>query len=334
MTDNVPDRPLVPAGWYPDPAAPTHQERYWDGVRWTEQVRVAEAARGYGQAGQQGYGQTGYGQQGYGQTGYGQNGQQGYGQAGQQGYGQNGYGQQQGGYPYGQQGGYPYGQQGGYPYGQQGGSPSPYGQQDYGRSVYGYQGYQTGPTTADGVQLAGWWQRLVAFLIDSVLLGILTGVATAGLMAPYNEALVAWQQGLLNGAVTDPAAMLGSLPTPVGVMGFWPALWATLAPMAIWFVYYVLFTRFLGATPGKLLLRLKVVPADRGQATEKLGWGACALRAIVWVLPEISGLALSVLGVAVALAAFRYVDGLWPVWDRKRQALHDKAARTQVIRTR
>ena len=34
------------------------------------------------------------------------------------------------------------------------------------------------------------------------------------------------------------------------------------------------------------------------------------------------------------LSMFRYVDGLWAAWDRKRQTLHDKVANTQVIRTR
>lgn len=27
----------VPAGWYPDPAA-RHEQRYWDGTRWTADV--------------------------------------------------------------------------------------------------------------------------------------------------------------------------------------------------------------------------------------------------------------------------------------------------------
>jgi uncharacterized RDD family membrane protein YckC len=31
---------------------------------------------------------------------------------------------------------------------------------------------------------------------------------------------------------------------------------------------------------------------------------------------------------------FSILDDLWPLWDGKRQALHDKAARTNVVRTR
>src|SRR5207248_1876136 len=33
----------IPAGWFPDPHKQAH-ERYWDGVRWTEQVRGDVAA--------------------------------------------------------------------------------------------------------------------------------------------------------------------------------------------------------------------------------------------------------------------------------------------------
>ncbi|MEA5153769.1 RDD family protein [Raineyella sp.] len=366
MTDNAPGTPptlpAVPAGWYPDPAAPTTQERYWDGVGWTEQTRVVDATRAYGQPGyaqpgygqqyaQPGYGQPGYGHPGYGQPGYGQptygqdtqgQGQQPgapaegqapygqvspYGQPGQQDAGQP-YGQQPGGYPSDQQ--QPYGQQpGGYPYVQQPYGQQSYVQQSYGQPTYGY-GYEMGPTTADGVRLASWWARLAAFIVDSILLGIITSLVTAPLLAPYTDAVTRWFDGVVSGATLDPATLLESYPTPVGVMGFWPALGAILAQVGIWFVYYLLLTRFRGATVGKMMLGLKVVPVDRGQATEPVGWGACAIRAFLWVLPQISNLTLAVSW----LVFFRYLDGLWPVWDRKRQAIHDKAARTQVIRTR
>ncbi|WP_081795016.1 RDD family protein [Nocardioides sp. URHA0020] len=33
-------------------------------------------------------------------------------------------------------------------------------------------------------------------------------------------------------------------------------------------------------------------------------------------------------------SVYSLLDGLWPLWDGKRQALHDKAARPNVVRTR
>jgi uncharacterized RDD family membrane protein YckC len=35
--------------------------------------------------------------------------------------------------------------------------------------------------------------------------------------------------------------------------------------------------------------------------------------------------------VYLALAWFPYLDSLWPLWDKKNQALHDKVARTNVV---
>ena len=301
-----PGAPAVPAGWYPDPSDPT-RERYWEGLQWTQHTRAPEAPAAWG-------GQP-YGQQPYGQSGgypYGQ--QPGVTQP----YGQQPYGQQ----PYGQ------GQQpGGYPYGQQQPGVQPY--------AWGYAAQPTGPTTEDGVPLAGWWARLVAFLIDSLLLGLVTSVVTAPLMAPYTNALTVWVDDIMRESVQgtlsgDLASVLASMPQPIGVMGFWPALLGVLAPMAVWFLSYLLLTRFRGATLGKMLLGLRVVPTGQGRSTERLGWGAAALRALVWVLPSLSSL-----GTAFSfLSVFRYLDGLWAAWDRKRQTLHDKVARTQVIRTR
>jgi hypothetical protein len=33
-------------------------------------------------------------------------------------------------------------------------------------------------------------------------------------------------------------------------------------------------------------------------------------------------------------SVYSLLDDLWPLWDGRRQALHDKVARTNVVRTR
>lgn len=299
---NPPFQPEVPAGWYPDPAD-AQRERYWDGRQWTEHTRNPEVPQAWGPPSgpstrdPQQYGQQAYGQQGYGQQQYGQ---------------QPVPGQQSSG------GGFPYGQQQAVP-----GDP------------YAWSRTAAGPTTEDGVRLAGWWARFVAYIVDAIVLGLLTSVLTAPLLAPYTTAVTQWVDDVTRQAVqgtppTDIGELLASLPQPIEVMGFWPAMLAILAPMAVWFLYYLLLTRYRGATLGKMLLGLKVVPTGRGRSTEKLGWTSAALRAVVWVLPSLSQLA----GALSFLAFFRYLDGLWAAWDRKRQTLHDKVANTQVIRTR
>jgi len=231
--------------------------------------------------------------------------------------------------PYGQQ---PYGQQ---PYGQQPYGQQPYGQQPYGQQGWGYQARPAGPTTDDGVRLAGWWMRLLAFIIDAILLDIVTSIITAPLLAPYTIAVTQWVDDLTRGIMQGGefpgyGEMLATMPGLFEVLGFWRGSAAVLVPIAIWFLYFLLMTRYRGGTLGKLMLGLRVVPVGQGRSTERLGWGQSALRAGVWVIPNLSGI-----GAGFSfLSLFRLLDGLWAAWDGKRQTLHDKVAHTQVITTR
>jgi uncharacterized RDD family membrane protein YckC len=99
--------------------------------------------------------------------------------------------------------------------------------------------------------------------------------------------------------------------------------WITIAvTLAVGAVYHGLFLRWQAATPGKLICRLRVVPVDHGQSREPLSWNVIAIRVAVWILPTVNGL----------LGVVRLIDSLFPLWQPKRQALHDLAAKTQVIR--
>jgi uncharacterized RDD family membrane protein YckC len=82
----------IPPGWYPDPANAS-QQRYWDGVAWTDATAPAAPVQGYGAPtyGAPTYGAPGYGAPGYGTPGY-----------GAPGYGTPGYGTTQVGYGYAQ----------------------------------------------------------------------------------------------------------------------------------------------------------------------------------------------------------------------------------------
>jgi uncharacterized RDD family membrane protein YckC len=73
-------------------------------------------------------------------------------------------------------------------------------------------------------------------------------------------------------------------------------------------LYLTVFWGLAGRTPGMALLGLRVVPANG----RSLSWGAALLR-------------------AVTLAVFP-IGFLWCVVDRRHQAVHDKLARTLVIR--
>ena len=79
------------------------------------------------------------------------------------------------------------------------------------------------------------------------------------------------------------------------------------------FAYRVLFTGLKGQTPGKMLLGIKVVN-ERGEVP---GMGRALVR-------EVPGRFLSEVSLGLG-----YV---WAAWDDKKQAWHDKLARTYVVR--
>lgn len=77
--------------------------------------------------------------------------------------------------------------------------------------------------------------------------------------------------------------------------------------------YLVYFTGTTGQTLGKRVLGIKVVRAD-GTAMD---WGTAALREIVGKL------------VSAVILGIGY---LFPIWDARKQALHDKIASTLVVK--
>jgi uncharacterized RDD family membrane protein YckC len=186
-----------------------------------------------------------------------------------------------------------------------------------------YAGPRTGSLqasmTADGVALASWWWRAFAALIDYMIVSVIVGVVTFpiwrslyGAWANYfNGVLEAQRQG-----VAPPTVSLTDLISGTN------QLILTVATLGVGMLYHVGFLRWKSATPGKMLCGLRVVPVDRGHDPGPLAWSSAVIRAAVWVLPGISSL----------LSLITVVDVLFPLWHPKRQALHDLAAKTQVIR--
>ena len=202
-------------------------------------------------------------------------------------------------------GGYPgsYQQQPGYP-------PAP---------VYGY---PAGPVavTADGVPLAGWWWRVLATVIDYILLTTVVVIVAAPVWLPIYEAFAAYLEAVIEAAQAGAAAPPVMEPNQLVPVRAQVVL--TAVSVGLGMLYHATFLRWKGATLGKLACRLRVVPVDRGLDPGPLSWNAVIIRASVWVLPGISSL----------LALFTVVDVLFPLWQPKRQALHDLAAKTQVVR--
>jgi len=83
-------------------------------------------------------------------------------------------------------------------------------------------------------------------------------------------------------------------------------------------VYYVVFTALRGQTPGKMLMKMRVVEWDRGHIPS---WMHSFIR---WGVVAAVG-AVPVFGILI------FVIYAWLLFDKRRQGLHDKAARTLVL---
>lgn len=297
----------IPAGWYPDPDPEQTTEgaqRYWDGRQWTEHVHVPAPpqppAGGY--PGQGGWGQPGpQGQQDW----QGQQGLAGEGQAQPGPYG-GGAGQPMAYPSYGAAPSGPSGQLGSMP----GADLAAAGGRDF---------------TPDGQRLAGWWRRFAALLLDSVL----TSIVVVIVALPWVRDIAAAYVDLLREATT--AAESGA-PLPdqgqfiVDLTG--PLFVVTLIGLIVNFVYHVGFLKWRAATPGKMVLGMKV---RLRETPGPLSWGTVLKR---WIGQNwyVAVSAVPLLGAIASL--WPLLDGLWPLWDGKRQALHDKVAATNVVRTR
>jgi uncharacterized RDD family membrane protein YckC len=254
---------------------------------------------GYGSQPPPGYGsqaQPGYGQPGYAQPGYAQ---PGYAQPGyaQPGYEQQGYGQQAYGQP---------------------GYPQPYGSPYQPYPGTGYQsGYQYGPSKDP--TLAEWWQRLLGRLIDWIIVGVIS----SPLWIPAFTAYISKLRSISNqygGNLNSPAAQ-----TAINHAGghlFGRLFLAGLAAAVLMFAYDWVQHGLWGKTIGKRALGTKVVSAsDRSKVSGGAAGGRAAVFALPPVVPLVGGL-------------FALINELWLTWDRQRQCLHDKAAKTVVIKAR
>jgi uncharacterized RDD family membrane protein YckC len=134
-----------------------------------------------------------------------------------------------------------------------------------------------------GAALASWWVRAAAALLDSIIVGAVSGVLGAAISTGRNVQLV-----LASGLTIVYATVL------------------------------------IGGTAGRTLgmraigIRCCVLGPGRQRADAPVGYGRALGRAVLAAVLE-------------ATVVFGLVDLLWPLWDPRRQTLHDKAASTVVI---
>ncbi|MDO5682022.1 MAG: RDD family protein [Propionibacteriaceae bacterium] len=197
-----------------------------------------------------------------------------------------------------------------------GATESPYGQPGMPMAP-GY-AYSVVPATADGVPLAGFGWRVAAYFVDYFLLYAVWQIIAmvtplgAAVTKSQNEAMAYLTEVMTTGTQVDFTTLLNLMNSP-------EAMILNVISTVLFIVYSALFLKAKGATLGKLLFRLRVVPVGEGRTPPGLP------NAKAWLRPAIT----EVIAFVPLLSA---VDYLFPLWDRKKQTLHDKIARTQVVR--
>jgi len=167
-----------------------------------------------------------------------------------------------------------------------------------------------GPVDAQQSYLAPWWKRVVAYLIDSIILGIPLGIIGIVVLGGVHQTCVV-QIGSLQNTLssnvctpTVPVVRLGvfSLITLVASLAYFGTLDGSAR----------------GQTLGKMALNIATRDAATGFA---IGPPRATLRMFI----------MDILGIPFLLFIPLLLDVLWPLWDPRRQCWHDKAVGSVVV---
>lgn len=153
-----------------------------------------------------------------------------------------------------------------------------------------------------GVALAPWWKRLVAAFIDGAILSVFYFIVLAVIGAAA--------KGSSNGSTTSTTTHNGG----ALFLGFIVVAVLASIPNSIYFG--ALNGSRRGQTLGKMALGIAVRDARTG---DRIGFWRGFGRSMMWLVFEI-----------VAYVPY-IIDNLSPLWDKRRQAWHDKAAGTIVV---
>jgi uncharacterized RDD family membrane protein YckC len=164
-------------------------------------------------------------------------------------------------------------------------------------------GYQSAQfqDPVSGAPTAEWWQRAVALIIDWAIVGI-PGLIFIVIVRSATK--------------TTTPTFFGTITTyNVGLEYL-----SIFIVYAIYGAYYIYFNGSeKGQTPGKMAMGI-ATKDESGQ--QPIGYGRAAGRfGIVFACGVVCGIAL-------------LVDYLWPLWDPRRQAWHDKVAHSLVVNVR
>ncbi len=187
------------------------------------------------------------------------------------------------------------------------------------------------PVASQQFAYAGFGRRFLASIIDVIIIGIIyfpIQLASGFVMAAISILFGPNLTNITFPATPNPTSLPLNLPnassipitsysinTPVVASMILVSLFLYLIMILISVGYYVCFIAFKGQTPGKMIMKVKVVREN--DFTVKVGFWKALLR-------ETIGKIISSLLICLGY--------LWMLWDGKKQTWHDKIAGTIVIK--
>jgi uncharacterized RDD family membrane protein YckC len=162
-------------------------------------------------------------------------------------------------------------------------------------------GYAAPLVSAGQTSYAGFWIRVVARLVDTLIIGVPFAILFL-IVAVAAGAAASGSSSSSNGTNGAAAAAFG---------GIFVLLYLIL--IVVTFGYWIYFWGSSGQTLGMRFLRLKVVDANTGGS---IGYGRAAIRLL---MSFVNSLAC-------------YIGWIWVAFDPRKQGWHDKVANSVVIR--
>jgi uncharacterized RDD family membrane protein YckC len=163
-----------------------------------------------------------------------------------------------------------------------------------------------------GVPLADFGTRLLAYLIDGVLLGVVNLIIVLPVFIVL--ATQVFDHAPDPGTENDPGWFFTTMFLPI--IAFEAG--AVIVSLGLSYLYEVEVMHRSGQTLGKRIMKIRVIPLDPNLRLTRM------IAAKRWATEFLPG---------IFVAVYPLLDGLWQLWDRPfQQTLHDKAAQTVVVK--
>ena len=170
--------------------------------------------------------------------------------------------------------------------------------------AFGPPAHAAPPVPATGrYQLAGWWSRVGATLIDSLIIGVGALIIIAIFGSVFSV-------GFFDSEETGVASLIVGLMLSFVAIAIVALLYAPL-----------MMDRTNGKTLGRMAMGIRVVRANGQRMT--FGWAMLREVAVKALLFGFAG--------SITFGLANLADVLWPLWDDENRALHDFIVDTRVV---